>query len=268
MFLSKVTEFLLVLLVENIPNSLRKLLLGWHKLVFRAKRYLDGNQDRATVFDLVNAGPDHRFCTAANLVSNCLGLGYGCGYKKFPLVAWKMAQLKIPADRSKDIVYGYRRDNPKTVGFWDSMQRAVEEAAHGDGLLQVQMPNNEIMWRFKVQQYIKNNLDGSQRYAYAGAKILGSHDPKNLQDIYGAKIVENITQRMARDLLAEAVLNLEAAGIPICFHAHDEVIVEVDEVDKADALVEARRIMQTTPEWATGLPIGASGGIFSRYTKD
>jgi len=197
-----------------------------------------------------------------------LGLGYGCGYKKFPLVAWKMAQLKISLERSQDTVFSYRRDNPKTVGFWGDMQRAVEEAAHGDGLLNIQMPNGEIMWRFKVQQYIKNNLDGSQRYAFAGAKILGSHDPKNLQDIYGAKIVENITQRMARDLLAEAVINLEAAGIPVCFHAHDEVIVEVDEADKADALLEARQIMQTTPEWATGLPIGASGGIFSRYTKD
>jgi len=196
-----------------------------------------------------------------------LGLGYGCGVLKFPAVALKLAGLKISAERSKEIVYGFRNTNGLVKNFWDDMQRAVENAAAAGEPLQIVMPNGETMWRWGVERYVRNLPDGGQKYAYRGRKLMVDPDPKNVQDIFGAKIVENITQRVGRDTIAEALPKLEAAGIPVCFHAHDEIIAEVDRSDAPEALIEARRVMETVPDWCAGLPIGVDGGVFERYCK-
>jgi DNA polymerase len=72
---------------------------------------------------------------------------------------------------------------------------------------------------------------------------------------------------MARDVIAEAIIRLESAGLPVLFHAHDEVILEVDLDNKEEAKAEAIRLMTQTPEWAEGLPLAVEGDFCDRYTK-
>jgi DNA polymerase len=73
---------------------------------------------------------------------------------------------------------------------------------------------------------------------------------------------------MARDLMADAVLRLEEASLPVMFHSHDEVILELDnDASKEEAVKEAERILKTTPEWAEGLPLGIEGSFAESYTK-
>jgi DNA polymerase len=86
-------------------------------------------------------------------------------------------------------------------------------------------------------------------------------------ETYGGKLVENITQAVARDCLAEAVERLEAHGaLPVVFHVHDEVVLDVEQqYSDLDAVVQ---IMSQNPTWAKGLPLGADGWVDYYYKKD
>lgn len=82
---------------------------------------------------------------------------------------------------------------------------------------------------------------------------------------YGGKLAENITQAVARDLMAEAMLRVEAAGYPVVLTIHDEIITEVDEGTKD--VSEFENIMSEIPSWAEGCPINADGFRTKRYKK-
>ena len=78
------------------------------------------------------------------------------------------------------------------------------------------------------------------------------------------KLAENVTQPVCRDLLADALVRLEAAGHSTVLQVHDEVAVEVDD---PSALDDITSIICQPPTWAADLPIAAKGFICVRYRK-
>ena len=84
-------------------------------------------------------------------------------------------------------------------------------------------------------------------------------------DTWGGKIVENITQAVARDCLAETLLRLREKGLIAVFHVHDEVIVEVG---REDQLQDVLDIMAQPLSWAPGLPLKGAGFCADYYQKD
>lgn len=82
---------------------------------------------------------------------------------------------------------------------------------------------------------------------------------------YGGKLAENATQATARDVLADAMPRLEAAGYPIVLTVHDEAVAE-PKIGHG-SLEEMKTIMATGPEWAAGLPIAVDGFEAERYGK-
>ena len=82
---------------------------------------------------------------------------------------------------------------------------------------------------------------------------------------YGGKLSENITQAICRDLLAEAMLRVEAAGYQIMLHVHDEVIVEGVFTEQDRVRFEA--LMCQVPAWAAGFPVKAGCWLSERYIK-
>ena len=77
--------------------------------------------------------------------------------------------------------------------------------------------------------------------------------------------MQSITQAVARDILAEAVLRLEKAKYPIVLHVHDEIIADVPKAH--GTMYEFGKIMCENPIWAEGLPIEADGYEAFRYAK-
>ena len=82
---------------------------------------------------------------------------------------------------------------------------------------------------------------------------------------YGGKLVENIVQATARDILGVVMLRARAAGLPVVFHVHDEIIVEAPE---GRTLEEVRALFSAPVDWAPGLPLRGDGYTTPYYKKD
>jgi DNA polymerase len=76
--------------------------------------------------------------------------------------------------------------------------------------------------------------------------------------------VENVTQAIARDLLRDAMLNVDAAGYDIAMHVHDEIVL--DEEPGTD-MREIMDIMRIVPAWAEGLPMDVDAFECGYYHK-
>lgn len=214
-----------------------------------------------------------------------LACGYGGGVGA--MTAMGALDMGIPEDELPGIVDQWRQANSHTKALWYEVQDAVDGAVYEYratdvaggkvriGLeynpdtmtkyLTVRLPSGRVLYYPSPVQ--TTNRFGSPSIAYMG--VNQTTRAWTLIETYGAKIVENITQAVARDLLAEAIERLEAAGLPVVFHVHDEVVIDVARfgTDK-EMLGRVCRIMSEVPGWAKGLPLAADGWVGLFFTKD
>lgn len=214
--------------------------------------------------------------TDPKLYSACkadfLGLGYGMGWAKYQAKVTELG-ITLTEAEAREKVATFRKGNPKTVAFWGQLDGMLKRGLLSpDKGLNIEMPTGEFLRYFHIQQTGKKNLEtGKMGVSYSASKVKGIFDQRGrVYNLWGGAMCENVTQRMARDVMSEAILRVETAGFPVIFSVHDEVVLEVDDgSDKflADAKAEAERLLTMTPEWAEGLPLAVEGGYESRYTK-
>lgn len=88
-------------------------------------------------------------------------------------------------------------------------------------------------------------------------------------ETYGGKLVENIVQAIARDCLAIAIENLEAQGLHVVFHIHDEIVIDTPAWADEDTMLETVTKIMTKPiPWAQALPLNADGWVDKFFKKD
>ena len=202
-----------------------------------------------------------------------LALGYQGG--KGSLVSMGALEMGIPEDELQDLVDVWRTTNSNIVKLWKETERFVKKALSSGQVVR----GHQGLKFFKKEDFLFIQLPSGRKLSYCkprlepgkyGQKITyegqGSKVYFVREDTYGGKLVENIVQATARDVLAEAMLRLNAAGFPIVFHVHDEVIAECKHDEHS--LDEMNDILSQTPDWADGLPLAAEGFETEYYQKD
>lgn len=202
----------------------------------------------------------------ANCKAEVLGLGYGMGHTKYRVEAAKSGVI-LDFAQANEAVARFRKDNPKVPAMWSKFNHQISSAMLSKSKqIDIEMPTGDWLRHFDVCEFRDPK---TRKQGYRSTVVKGLWDHNSVLSIWGGVLFQNCVQRMARDVLAESILRLEDAGLPVIFHAHDEVIIEVDEDDKTvqDGLRTAEEIMKKEPEWAEGLPLGVEGGVFTSYTK-
>lgn len=212
-----------------------------------------------------------------------------CGYQGGVGAMRRMDTGHLLDDASDDEVQGlvtdWRNANPHTVSLWYDVENAALEVISYSGKRQVRslmiareydiMQGTPVMTillpsgrkLYYINPQITENRWGQPSISYYGV----DQTTKKWKPIetYGGKLTENCVQAIARDCLAEAIEHLEAAGFPIVFHVHDEVVIDMKPfADDKTMLTKVKDIMTTPIPWAQGLPLGADGWVGQFFKKD
>lgn len=156
---------------------------------------------------------------------------------------------------------------PQHVMRLDGTYSSVTFQAHGDALY-CRLPSGRLLTYHRPQLRESERRVGTLAMSYEGWNTNPKNGPVGWirMDTWGGRLVENIVQATARDILRRATINLEAAGYPIVLHVYDEIVAEVPE--GFGSVEEFERIMSTMPEFAFGWPVRAQGGWRGkRYRK-
>ena len=90
-----------------------------------------------------------------------------------------------------------------------------------------------------------------------------------LTSTYSGKLVENITQAVARDCLAEAIITVhEREGILPVMHVHDEVVYDLAGEVTKKTLERFEGIIAEPILWAPNLPLKSDGFLTKFYKKE
>ena len=200
-----------------------------------------------------------------------------CGYggAAGALISMGALDMGLSEEELPDLIDDWRNSNPKIVQFWWDIEKAAIESIkdHKDrqvGRIGVSFSSNTLWLQLPsgrrlayVKPKLQPNRFGRLSITYEG---LGQNNKWCRIETYSGKLVENITQATARDLLAEAMWRIEKAGLEIVGHVHDEVILEVPE--DGVAVEDVCQIMNQNPKWADGIVLSSAGyqGIY--YFKD
>ncbi len=228
-----------------------------------------------------------------------LGLGYGCGWKKFITVAMTMAGLDITVGdpeftpalnedgeecfgkdgeplmisgyglNSRKIVEDYRAQNPLVTGLWKYLDDSFRDCVGGN--FEITLPSGRKLRYPEVKRERKAVADpeNPQRFTHKWVTTALSFDQKRnavvRKPFYGGLLCENLDQATSRDVFGEHVVTLsKTAGVDVLFTSHDEAINEVElSVTKRDI----EQIMSKAPEWMPGLPVACEAVESQHYLK-
>jgi DNA polymerase len=201
-----------------------------------------------------------------------------CGYQGAVGAFSSMARLyglDLPEAEVLKIVRAWRARHPKTVNLWYVLEATAHDAVRNPGVtldcgrlklrrdgnwLRMVLPSGRALcypspW-IDVEDRNSLTYKGINQYSRKWERIT----------TYGGKLVENATQAVARDVLADSMLRAEEAGYPVVLSVHDELICETPDTNKFTA-EELVKIMTKNPAWADGLPLAAEGEEMKRYRK-
>lgn len=202
-----------------------------------------------------------------------LALGYQGGVGA--MIAMGALRMGLEESELQPIVTKWRKASPKIVKLWNDCQDAAINV----------IENNSIDKSVPGLVFAKQNghmiirLPSGRKLVYRDVSVKSTDKGPNITymgqnqttkkweklSTFGGKIVENITQAIARDCLAIALVKLDRAGYGIVGHVHDEVIIEASQETTIEEITD---IMGEPIDWAQGLILTAEGYTCISYRKD
>lgn len=203
-----------------------------------------------------------------------LACGYGGGVNA--LKAFGADKMGLTEDEMLRTVKQWREASPRIVKLWGDCEKAAKKAIRNPG---VSFEANDKITYIYWNKVLSARLPSGRYINYIKPRITNEGNKESI-DYYGTsasggwgrsftwggKLTENIIQAIARDCLAEAMLNLDKTGYKIVMHVHDEVILEMPY--GVGSLEDASAIMGQPVSWAPGLLLRADGYETEYYRKD
>lgn len=293
----------------GLKKLIRPLLMGpfvvcdYSSIEPRVLAWLSGEQ---WMIDAFNNNEDIYVATAAKLGGPEKGFDrqhgklmvLSCGYRGGVGAALKMGGRNImPKSTPEDIlrkelqsiINNWRDKSPAVRRFWSQLERILGTGGAVDtGLISIEVKGQDryvwlpskrpIVYRDLTRRW-KQPLDvdgtplGPARLVPHVLNTGGDRARVPYKPLHGGIITENIVQAVARDILVQALRNLEDAGWPVVTHIHDEVVCEIPAdkrtLDESALITEVSEIMCRPPSWADDdLVIKAAGYTCQRYHKE
>ena len=257
----------------------------WRMEVFRTHGKIyeaSASQMFGVPIELIKKGnPEYALRAKGKVAELALGYQGGSG----ALINMGALDMGLHEEELPEIVNMWRSANSHIQSLWYEMDEGARQVISFGGAVNVHglwlareydynqgvycftitLPSGRKL--FYINPGIGQNRFGGESITYWGM----DQTSKKWKEIetYGGKLTENVVQAIARDCLAEAIERLEAAGFPIVFHVHDEVVIDIKPyMDNAVMLQQVCDIMKVPPEWAPDLPLNADGWVGDFFTKD
>ena len=208
-----------------------------------------------------------------------LALGYGGGIAA--LEAMGGSHLGLSEYEERQTVRLWREANPHIVRLWAIVEKAAIAAIKTGnavtihrgitvgfrwGMLLITLPSGRTICYPRAR--VAKGYDDGWRGDHEVIEYEGLNQvTKKWETLrtYGGKLVENIVQATARDILGIVMLRARREKLPIVFHVHDEIIVEAP-IDRPLADVEA--LFSEPIDWCRDLPLKGAGYSTPYYLKD
>lgn len=208
-----------------------------------------------------------------------LALGYQGGKGAFAKMAAAYG-MNVAESEAEAIKTAWRQANDAVVRFWWALEEKAIEAVEAPGrsiscgkvkfkkagsFLFLQLPSGRLL-SYPYPRVIEKEVPWGGTKPALTYRGVDSYTRKwGDCDAYGGLLAENVTQAVARDIMADAIKRLEASGYPVILTVHDEVVSEVL-AENADAQAFGN-IMEVPPEWAPDCPVKAEAWAGMRYRK-
>jgi len=241
-------------------------------LIFLKKKMLNYEN----VYDLLDCGTNNRFTIITDkgpmIVHNC---GYGMGFRKFKATCEKYGII-ISEELAQKAVASYRERFKGVKRYWCQVEEAAIKSILNPGkkvicdkvafltfkdYMFLCLPSGRALTYFQPKVKARRGCGFELSYTGYNSQINKFEE----QRTWGGKLVENCTQSTARDFMVEAMFRVEAAGYPLVFTVHDQLIAEVPK-DNVN-LKHFTELMEIIPEWGKGCPIVSESKICARFEK-
>lgn len=220
-----------------------------------------------------------------------LALGYQGGVSAMRRMDTGHNLDDLSDDEVKGIVNRWRETNSMIRDLWNIVDSAAVTVITNGGALTIRSETTDAVITLACEldvitgtRYMTILLPSGRKLYYPSPEIgvnrwgnpsvsyMGQNQTTKRWErveTYGGKLVENIVQAIARDCLAIAIENLEAQGLHVVFHIHDEVVIDTPAWADNDTMLDTVTKIMTKPiPWAQALPLNADGWVDKFFKKD
>jgi len=228
----------------------------------------NSSKQRMQTYDIAYAGPRNRYTVLTSegpiLVHNC---GYGVGHVKLQAFLKTQAGVEVTLAEAKRIIDTYRHSADKIADLWKKAGMALRYLIKGQafdidavGLIKavpgkgLTLPSG-LFIQYPDLRAITND-EGKNEFVYTSKGL-----PVR---IYGGKVVENVCQAVARQVVAEQMLRV-AKLYKVVLTVHDAVAIIARKEEAREAQAYLEQCMSWNPKWAKGLPLACESGVGESY---